>query len=65
MSLKTPTPPGYGNSTHFLTLEAIEVTLTKDQTGNTDIGRKENEGTSSEKTNIQKSYKPLKKHNIT
>jgi len=24
-----------------LTLEAIEVALTKDQTGNTDIGRKE------------------------
>jgi hypothetical protein len=25
MSRKTPTPLGYGNSTHFLTLEVIEV----------------------------------------
>jgi len=42
-------PRGYGNSTRFLTLEAIEVALTKDQTGNTDTGRKRNEGISSGK----------------
>jgi len=53
-------PPSYGNSTHSLTLEAIEATLTKDQMGNTDVGRKETEGISSGKTNIYKSYKPLK-----
>jgi len=41
MSLRTPTPPGYGNSTRSLTLEAIEVALTKDQTWNTDVSRKE------------------------
>jgi len=29
MSLRTPTPPGYGNSTRFLTLEAIEVVVNK------------------------------------
>jgi len=34
-------PPGYVNSTRSLTLEAIEVALTKDQTGNTNVGRKE------------------------
>jgi len=34
-------PPGYGNSTRSLTLEAIEVASTKDHTGNTDVGRKE------------------------
>jgi len=33
MSLRTPTPPGYGNSTRSLTLEAIKVALTKDRTG--------------------------------
>jgi len=43
-------PPGYGNSTHSLTLEAIEVTLAKDQTGNTDVGRKGNKEISSGKT---------------
>jgi len=43
-------PPGYGSSTRFLTLEAIEVAVTKDQIGNTDIGRKGNEGTLSGKT---------------
>ena len=29
MSLRTPTPLGYGNSTRFLTLEAIETALNK------------------------------------
>jgi len=41
MSLRTPTPPGYGNSTRSLTLEAIEVALAKDQARNTDVDRKE------------------------
>jgi len=37
-------PPGYGNSTRSLTLGAIEVALTKDQLGNTDVSRKETKG---------------------
>jgi hypothetical protein len=40
MSLRTPTPLGYGTFTRFLTLEVIKVALTKDQMGTTDTGRK-------------------------
>jgi len=55
-------PLGYGTSTRFLTLEVIEVALTKDQMGTTDIGAKGNKGTSSRKTDkhSQKSYNHLK-----
>jgi hypothetical protein len=53
MSRRTPTPLGYGNSTHFLTLEVIEVVLTKDRARDTNVGTKRNKGTSSGKTNKQ------------
>jgi hypothetical protein len=40
MAAAATTAPSYGNSTRSLTLKAIEVALTKDQTGNNDVGRK-------------------------
>jgi len=42
---KNPYAPGYGNSTHSLTLEAIKVALTKGQTRNTNLSNKEDKGT--------------------